>query len=277
MAMAPADGPRWVQTGSEVPPLVAVHSWVNEVANYERLSQAMGGQRIYSLLPPDPRSANLPRRMSAWVDHHDAALQALGLEPPYRLVGWSFGGIVAAELARRRYRLGEDIAYVGMIDTLRPRLTPLTTSDYVWYHLTQAAALSEGQRAGYLYRKGRHLLTRRFPRSARLATRVQHAVGRRPAPAPSETRRAHDPLQIAVWAAYLNYQEPALELPAHFYVVGESVERSRGPVLGWLPYLHGGYSLRRIEGDHFTVFDPANVDSVAAAITTDLAALPPAA
>lgn len=265
-----------MQTGSKGPPLVAVHSWTTEVANYERLSQAMGDQLIYSMLPPDPGAANLPRRVGAWVDYHDATLQTLDLEPPYRLVGWSFGGILAAELARRRHRLGEDIAFVGMIDTLRPRLTPLTTSDYVWYHLTQAAALSEGQRAGYLYRKGKHLLTRSFPRSARLATRALHAVGRRPAPVPQEPHRAHDPLQIAVWAAYLNYQEPALELPAHFYVVGESVERSRGPVLGWLPFLHGGYTLRHIDGSHFTVFDPANVDSVAGAITADLATLPPA-
>lgn len=259
-----------MQAGTTGPPLVAVHSWVTEPANYQRLSDALGGQLIYSLLPPDPASGGLPRRVSTWVDHHEATFESLGLEPPWRFVGWSFGGILAAELARRRRARGEEVAYVGMVDTLRPRLTPLTTNDYIWYHLSEAASLPEGLRAGYLYRKGRALATRRFPRTAAAAARTLHVIGRRQTPTPQEPRRASDPLQVAVWAAYLNYQGPPLDFPVDMYYVATSAERSRGPVLGWLPFLHGGYSQREVHGDHFTIFEPANVASIASAMAADL-------
>jgi thioesterase domain-containing protein len=37
---------------------------------------------------------------------------------PYYLAGWSFGGFVAYEMALQLERLGEDVAFVGLLDTL---------------------------------------------------------------------------------------------------------------------------------------------------------------
>ena len=55
----------------------------------------------------------------------------LPVEPPYRLVGWSFGGVVAVEAERRLIAGGTPVFFVGMIDTIRPNLRPLSTIEYV--------------------------------------------------------------------------------------------------------------------------------------------------
>jgi phthiocerol/phenolphthiocerol synthesis type-I polyketide synthase D len=41
---------------------------------------------------------------------------------PYRFLGWSFGGVVAVELAQRLVAAGETVDLIAMIDTLVPGL-----------------------------------------------------------------------------------------------------------------------------------------------------------
>jgi thioesterase domain-containing protein len=63
------------------------------------------------------------------VEHLDVErLAEMYLEPlrrrqphgPYFLAGWSFGGLVAFELARQLEAAGERVAFLGLIDTLPP-------------------------------------------------------------------------------------------------------------------------------------------------------------
>jgi thioesterase domain-containing protein len=41
---------------------------------------------------------------------------------PYRLAGWSFGGLLAYAVAQRLQAQGEDIEYLGLLDTLAPQV-----------------------------------------------------------------------------------------------------------------------------------------------------------
>ncbi|MGY5801047.1 thioesterase domain-containing protein [Rhizobium sp. LEGMi12c] len=45
------------------------------------------------------------------------ALQAAGIGEPYRLLGYSFGGVFALELARALGAQGQKVAFLGMLDT----------------------------------------------------------------------------------------------------------------------------------------------------------------
>ncbi|MEX5585754.1 thioesterase domain-containing protein, partial [Pseudomonas lurida] len=42
---------------------------------------------------------------------------------PYRVAGWSFGGVLAYEVAMQLLGLDESVAFLGLIDTLVPRMT----------------------------------------------------------------------------------------------------------------------------------------------------------
>ncbi|TKI91273.1 hypothetical protein FC695_33100, partial [Bacillus cereus] len=37
-------------------------------------------------------------------------------EGPYTLLGWSFGGIVAFEMARKLEELGDKVSFLGLLD-----------------------------------------------------------------------------------------------------------------------------------------------------------------
>ncbi len=271
-----SDDASWCRAGSgDDQPLVAVHTWPQEDQHYEALSSAWGDQPIYSILPPRFDSPDLPRRVDEWVDHVLAVLGELPVQPPYRLVGWSFGGVIALETARRLSERGIEVSFVGMIDTTRPKLRPLTTREYVWYHLGEAVNITEERRRiRYLAGSARVFVRRRFPRTTRSVHWVLRPI--RP-PKESKARRVQhparptDPLRISIHVSYLNYRGGAVGFPVSLYVTAPSVARAGTPSLRWGPWLQSGYEIASIPGDHSTLFDADNVGRLAEALRRSLA------
>jgi thioesterase domain-containing protein/acyl carrier protein len=58
--------------------------------------------------------------VEAMTDEYLAAVKTRQPEGPYFLCGYSFGGLVAFELARRLSDRGDDVAFVGLVATLPP-------------------------------------------------------------------------------------------------------------------------------------------------------------
>jgi thioesterase domain-containing protein/acyl carrier protein len=77
------------------------------------------------------------RSVVEMADEYLRAVKARQPQGPYLLCGYSFGGLVAFELARRLSDSGDEVAFVGLIDTLPPKHHVLRL--WKW--------------AGYLYRR----------------------------------------------------------------------------------------------------------------------------
>ena len=120
--------------------ILMVETYIEE-SHAAALTERLSGRRLVRL--PSPSGDALPGRVDGWVDHHHATLDGLGVEPPYTLIGWSFGGVVALELTRRLRAEGRSVEYVGMLDSIRPWLRPLRWRDAVPYHLTEAVLISD--------------------------------------------------------------------------------------------------------------------------------------
>ncbi len=264
--MAPTDGPTRAER-----PLVAVHTWVDETDHYTALSAAMGGVPIHSILPPLPDDGPMPRRVEEWVAHSRAHLVDLGLTPPYRIIGWSFGGVVALELARALRDEGAPVEFVGLIDSTRPRLLPASDSEFVWHHLGAAAAMSAGARGAYLRQKLGYLLVRRYPRLGGTLRAALVRLGYRRGRDKPYSVRPTDPAMVSVHTSYLNYRGAAVDFPVHLYATEPSLRKAREPALRWVPTLHAGFELQRIAGEHFTLFEPDAIDSLATALARSLA------
>ncbi len=269
-------GDRWCRVGDgNQAPLVAVHTWHSDVMHYEALSQALGDRPIFSVLPPKSDAGALPRRVDDWVDHVLAVLDELPVDPPYRVIGWSFGGVVALETARRLIAGGKPVAFVGMIDTIRPKLRPLSPSEYLWYHLGEALDIpDERLRIRYMGKKGLVYLHRRFPVAGGAAKRALRVA--RPQPAPEAKRpkpsnsKPRDPLKVSIHVSYLNYRGRGVDFPVSLYATAPSCVRAGGPALRWSGWLEAGYEFVMISGDHFSLFERGNVESFAGVLQRSL-------
>lgn len=269
-------GDRWFECGDPGGELlVAVLTWKAEPVHYQRLAPHLPGYRILSLTVPDPDKDVLPLRPEDWVDYHEGLLESLEPTGSLRLLGWSFSGVVAAELARRLVAKGREVSYVGMIDCHKPLLRPLSTRRYLWYHLREASLLpDESERLPYLLRKAIFLFQRRFPRSGDFVLRSLNRFGWArdiEASTSASEQKSADPLARAVRISYLNYDRDGIELPVCLYVTERSQRREPRPALNWASYLHAGYRVSRIEGNHFTLWSDEHVASLAAAVRLDLA------
>jgi thioesterase domain-containing protein len=72
-------------------------------------------------------------------------------EGPYFLCGYSFGGLVAFEMARRLSHRGDDVAFVGLIATLPPGhrfLRLWTWAAYLYRRLAQGIVALKHKRFG---------------------------------------------------------------------------------------------------------------------------------
>jgi amino acid adenylation domain-containing protein len=87
--------------------------------------------------------------VEAMTDEYLAAVKMRQPEGPYFLCGYSFGGLVAFELARRLSDRGDDVAFVGLVATLPPGhhfLRLWTWTAYLYRRLAQGiVALKHGR------------------------------------------------------------------------------------------------------------------------------------
>ncbi|WP_405506190.1 amino acid adenylation domain-containing protein [Streptomyces cyaneofuscatus] len=119
----------WMVRG-EGEPLVLVHATGGTLACYSALiGELGGGGPVIGLRAPatvtavDPADG-LPEMATDYL----AALKRMGLRPPYRLAGWSMGGVIAYEMARRSAHEGAHSTVV-LIDSPPPDPVPAPRFD----------------------------------------------------------------------------------------------------------------------------------------------------
>jgi amino acid adenylation domain-containing protein len=106
-----------LQEGSpDRPPLFCVHPVGGEVLAYRELARHLPGQTVYGLQSPGNPVEDLRKLAALYVD----AVQRVQARGPYRLAGWSMGGVVAFEMARQLGGRGERVELLALIDTVAP-------------------------------------------------------------------------------------------------------------------------------------------------------------
>ncbi|MDL9948870.1 amino acid adenylation domain-containing protein [Gordonia sp. ABSL11-1] len=111
---------------SDGQPVWCVHTAAGVVEQFRPLADALVSAPVLGLQLPellDP-SRDMPNTLSELAARHVAALRAVQPNGPYRLVGWSLGGVIAHEIARQLVEAGEEVALLVLLD---PR-TPATLS-----------------------------------------------------------------------------------------------------------------------------------------------------
>ncbi|MBM0744240.1 amino acid adenylation domain-containing protein [Phormidium sp. CLA17] len=108
--------------GGSKQPFFCVHPMFGVVFPYLELAHYLGSDRSFYGLQPLGLDGKHPplTQIEAIAAYYIRAIQALQPHGPYFLGGWSFGGLVAFEMAQQLTQAGQQIALLAILDTPAP-------------------------------------------------------------------------------------------------------------------------------------------------------------
>lgn len=107
-----------LRTGADAAPLFCIHPVLGLGWGYAGLARHLGPDRPLYALQADgtTRAEPLPASVTAMAELYVARLRQIQPRGPYHLLGWSFGGLVAHEMARLLGLAGDRVAFLGLLD-----------------------------------------------------------------------------------------------------------------------------------------------------------------
>ncbi|MBD0265850.1 MAG: non-ribosomal peptide synthetase, partial [Tolypothrix sp. Co-bin9] len=110
-----------IQPAGSNPPFFCVHPIFGVVFPYYELAHHLGtNQPFYGLQPIGIDGQTPLTSIEEMAAHYIEALRKVQPKGPYYLGGWSFGGLVAFEMAQQLEKSGDEVALLAMLDTLAP-------------------------------------------------------------------------------------------------------------------------------------------------------------
>jgi thioesterase domain-containing protein len=136
------------------PPFFCVHAIGGAVLSYRDLALRLGGEQpFYGIQAAGLAGGHAVDDLPAMAAQYAAAVETAAPHGPYLLGGWSFGGVVAFEMARQMGQRGRPVALVALLDSWAPGRVPLPAAaredDIVRLYLRDQAGL-QGLDASWL-------------------------------------------------------------------------------------------------------------------------------
>jgi thioesterase domain-containing protein len=277
-----------IHLSGSLTPLFLVETW-HEFSRYRALAKCLGpDQPVYSLSPPrGERVEDFPGTVEEWSDLVLEQVLSVGYEGPYLLAGWSFGGVIALEVAEKLEARGHSVRLVAMFDTRLPKAHPKTgkgkrktTKLYkISRRLNEYVLLeTRGQKNAYIRKRlrrksrklfgklgklGDRLLGRPVPHRGQVITEEQVFIG------PGGRKMPY--LQRAIHVAYLKYEKHESSIPVAQFWNQDSLDRAGGDSsLGWTRYLRGDVEITRLPGSHYKMFEEPHLSFLAERLARSL-------
>ncbi|MDZ8258877.1 non-ribosomal peptide synthetase [Nostoc sp. ChiQUE01b] len=123
-----------IKTNGNQPPLFCVHPGGGNVLCYHHIAYYLSTEQpFYGLQSVGLNPENqLHTSIEQMANHYIQELQTVQPHGPYFLSGWSFGGLVAFEMAQQLSQQGEQIALLALLDTSPPVLMIKESIDYAF-------------------------------------------------------------------------------------------------------------------------------------------------
>ncbi len=174
------------------------------------------------------------RDVTEMADAALARLRRAGIAGPYRLAGFSFDGLVAYELARQLQGQGEQVTFLGLIDTATPEIERL-----IQMPLVAKLALFLRHPAWLMVPGWRRYLTREVRLSALHLVRPNASV----------FQQQNGRYQQCVNAAQ-HYRPGNLDASLTLYSAEAELSGAFDPLLGWGHLTGGQVRVERVRGSH---------------------------
>jgi amino acid adenylation domain-containing protein len=248
-------------SGSAGPPMFLIHAVGGTVSAYAQLGEHLGGMfRVYGLEAPglsDP--AALATSLACLADDYTRRIRAAQPSGPYRLAGWSMGGVIAYEVAQRLELAGLPVGLLVLLDA--PFAVP---ADYVPGEPELAARFVEdvGNSLGLdISAAPDPAVTPRAGQLAWLAQLVGSGNGEMGAALAQ---------RFGLFAAHsrmiAGYQPAAPRVRAPTLIVSAAASLNAPARGAWPRMLTGPVSVLSVDSDHYSFLRPPLVADVGAAI-----------
>ena len=195
---------------------------------------------------------------------------------PFNLLGYSFGGYVAFEIAHVLQEQGETLPYLGMIDTWGPGFPSRNPMGRrVKLHFAKLRGMKTRDRVDYFQRRLKKApeIARRAALKLKLIPAPRPSAA--PAPlAPTPQQNFDNMLEVAA-AALLKYNPRPLKSNLYFYRAQLAQDDGPGlsfedPYNGWRKFVTGHFEVSPIPCIHEKVFEAPAVNHLAFAVIAHL-------
>jgi thioesterase domain-containing protein len=266
---------QWVtiRKGGSRRPLVFIHEPSGEVLSYERLAQRIDPEIGLYGIRADRHAVHADSRYEDLAAGYVRLIREALPQGPYRLAGWSAGGVLAFEVAQQLLALGERVEFLGLIDSwhrgegergiselgLHDRKLLLVAFAEYYGRKLQAAEIA------------RILATEDLPGAIALA-RGEGWLKKDMSPAEFEARAM---LWFNLRAAAHRYYAQPLEIDTHLFAAQPADAGDAGdPSNGWSGLLGNRLQVHPVGGDHWSIMmDAERAGRVGGAIASVLARL----
>ncbi len=248
-----------IQTGGSKPPFFCVHGVGGNVLRFYGLAQHLGPDQPFYALQAQGLTANYPchTRAEDMAAHYVKEMRSVQPEGPYLLGGYSFGGMIALEMAQQLIAQGEEPSLVVLFDTLCAAGRGIPFSQELTSFsgpLLNILRMSGSEKRAYL---------------SRVATAPLRAIqwGLHVARLPRHVRKVRN-------ACLRTARDYVLRVyPGRVILFRSSSKPSGGsgdPYAGWSKYLPNGFEVCEVESDHDNILLEPQVQLVAEQLRTRL-------
>ena len=257
-----------IQPHGTKPPLFVVHGVRGNVLSFYGLVTYLGrdqpvyGIQAQALVKGEPALLWLKDMARYYI----AEMRKVQPEGPYNLLGYSFGGIVAMEMAQQLKSAGQETGLLGMLDSKSP--------DYMAALLKMQSAprksdLGEPPPARELTEisrseKVRELVGRVRARLIRLSCQIATMLGIKTIPSFMK-----DPWSIN-FVANSKYEPEVYEGRMTLFRAVRQRMPNAPSDLGWGRFFTGGVDVRELPGTHETLWAEQNIEAFADSLAASL-------
>ena len=242
----PRRGPIPLSIETDGPPLIFMPPMGNQLGHYWSLISEVSGYSCIALSTEDSdvwKTWTIDELVNEYLDQ----LREVQPSGPYRLVGYCEGGYAAWQMARRLTEMGEEVAFVGLLESPNPDGLQRTPETFRQKTARRLGSIRKNSSDGLL----KHLVHRTTDWTTR---RLRRAVT-------GERHLTRGGKRMA----WLFHPEPYQRPATLFRVAEQSMQGAftTDATYGWGSLANGGLDVRIISGTRLTFLQPPNAKLLA--------------
>jgi amino acid adenylation domain-containing protein len=242
-----------LESGGTKSPLFCIHPLGGNVFNYYDLSKKLQIDRpIYGLQARGIDGKQPPfERIEDIASYFIKSIKTIQPHGPYLVLGYSFGGIVAFDIARQLTELGDQVDFLGLLDIRCPTIVDIDPPlrERLNVQIDRLRSLTLRQKLQYFI--NRVLFGQSMDYRGKVVTTLSNLDIFTPEllrvlDCNSQAKKAYQPQTYAGKATifWSEYQDPYI---------------NEYPDLGWGNFITGGVDVQRVPGNHNTLIEEPHI------------------